>query len=154
MGLQACEYLQTLLEYNVTDEQTQRLLMLVYARMGHRTNALNQFHQFQTILRTELNIAPLPETIALFHDIQNGRIPSDLALSQSVFEPASSFPPVARSNQKNALLQMQLPPEQIGGEAEKSAENQFEREKPSPAQEDVLSITENGLESPASLDRE
>src|SRR5579859_4762965 len=45
MGLRASEYLQTLLEQDVTDEQTHRHLMLVYARMGHRADALNQFQQ-------------------------------------------------------------------------------------------------------------
>ncbi|HZR39792.1 MAG TPA: BTAD domain-containing putative transcriptional regulator, partial [Ktedonobacteraceae bacterium] len=95
MGLRAREYLQTLLEHDATDEQTHRLLMLVYARMGHRTDALNQFNQLRAILRSELNTAPLPETVALYRDIQNGRIPSDLALSHSAFEPVPSSPPTS-----------------------------------------------------------
>src|SRR5215472_18986400 len=97
MGLRASEYLRTLLEQDVTDEQTHRLLMLVYARMGHRTDALNQFQQLKTILRTELNAPPLPETLALLREIQSGRIPQDLALSQSVFEHVPPAPPVAKS---------------------------------------------------------
>jgi predicted ATPase/DNA-binding SARP family transcriptional activator len=86
MGLRASEYLQTLLEYDVTDEQTHRLLMLVYARMGHRADALNQFQQLKSILHTELHATPLPETVTLFHDIQSGRIPRDLVLSERMFE--------------------------------------------------------------------
>src|SRR5439155_7847132 len=93
MGLRAAEYLQTLLEYDLTDEQTHRLLMLVYARMGHRSDALNQFQQLKTILRSELNTSPLPETAELFRDIQSGRIPQDLALSQRVFEYIPSVSP-------------------------------------------------------------
>src|SRR5262249_7522161 len=86
MGARACEYLQTLLDHDVTDEQTHRLLMLVYARMGHRTDALNQFQQLKTILRTELNALPLPEPLALFREIQSGRIPQALAPSQSLLK--------------------------------------------------------------------
>jgi DNA-binding SARP family transcriptional activator/tetratricopeptide (TPR) repeat protein len=108
MGLRACEYLQTLLEQDVTDEQTHRLLMLVYARMGHRTDALNQFQQLKTVLRTELKASPLPETVTLFRDIQNGRIPQDLALSQYVFGGYVSSPPVIKHNRERVPSQMDM----------------------------------------------
>ncbi len=145
MGLRACEYLQTLLEQDVTDEQTQRLLMLVYTRMGHRTNALNQFHQLETVLRTELNTTPLPETVALLHDIQNGRIPSDLALSHSAFEQISSLPLAVGSSKESSPLQLQMASQQNEGKSdrkpERSMESLFESEEASPAQGDFLSIT-------------
>jgi DNA-binding SARP family transcriptional activator len=108
MGLRACEYLQTLLEHDVTDEQTHRLLMLVYARMGHRTNALNQFQQLKTILRTELNASPLSETMALLRDIQSGRIVQDLALSLSAFEYAPSPPSVIKNNKESVPPQTSI----------------------------------------------
>jgi DNA-binding SARP family transcriptional activator len=145
MGLRACEYLQTLLEHDAADEQTQRLLMLVYARMGHRNDALNQFHQLQTLLRTELNATPLPETLALFRDIQNGRIASDLALSQSAFEHVSSSPPAGRSEPESVPLKMQMAVAQSEREHDRkpqwSMQNQFAREEPSLDQEDAAFIT-------------
>lgn len=79
MGLRACEYLLALLERNPSDEQTHRQLMLVYARMGRRSDALNQFQVLSDALYEELNTKPLPETITLYHAIQSGRITVDLA---------------------------------------------------------------------------
>jgi predicted ATPase/DNA-binding SARP family transcriptional activator len=86
MGQRASEYLQALLEHDAADEQTHRLLMLVYARMGRRNEALYQFHLLQETLRDELRTQPLSETLDLYHAIQAGRIVSDLA-------PALSLPP-------------------------------------------------------------
>jgi DNA-binding SARP family transcriptional activator/tetratricopeptide (TPR) repeat protein len=77
-GQRACEYLRALLEYNHADEQTHRQLMLLYARMGRRSDALNQYHLLRTALREELRANPLPETIELYRAIQGGRIPADL----------------------------------------------------------------------------
>src|SRR5947209_4357744 len=74
----ACEYLQALLERNSADEQTHRQLMLVYARMGRRSDALNQYQALREALRTELDAQPLPETTELFRKIQAGRITIDL----------------------------------------------------------------------------
>lgn len=148
MGIRACEYLQTLLEHDATDEQTHRLLILVYARMGHRTDALNQFNRLRTILRTELNAAPLPETVALYRDIQNGRIPGDLALSHSAFEPVPSSPLTGRGNQESIPTPLQTVPDQIESKPDSRptgttviAENRSEREEPLPGQEGVSSIT-------------
>src|SRR5579872_2521556 len=53
-GQRACEYLRTLLEQDGTDEQTHRQLMLIYARMGRRSDALNQYQMLRTALREEL----------------------------------------------------------------------------------------------------
>jgi DNA-binding SARP family transcriptional activator len=77
-GQRACEYLRALLEQNTTDEQTHRQLMLVYARMGRRSEALNLYHSLREILREELRANPLPETIELYRKIQNGQISADL----------------------------------------------------------------------------
>jgi predicted ATPase/DNA-binding SARP family transcriptional activator len=91
MGQPASEYLQALLEHDATDEQTHRLLMLVYARMGRRKEALHQFQLLRETLRDELRAHPLPETVDLYRTIQAGRVPSDLAPSLSqINEPISS----------------------------------------------------------------
>ncbi|GAC1348811.1 MAG: hypothetical protein NVSMB27_18040 [Ktedonobacteraceae bacterium] len=80
-GQRACEYLQALLERNSADEQTHRQLMLVYARMGRRSEALNQYQLLRQALREELHANPLPETTELYRTIQAGRITADLAES-------------------------------------------------------------------------
>lgn len=85
-GQQACEYLQALLERNSADEQTHRQLMLVYARMGRRSDALNQYQLLRAALREELDAPPLPETTELFRSIQSGRIAIDLGEPQRVNE--------------------------------------------------------------------
>jgi predicted ATPase/DNA-binding SARP family transcriptional activator len=77
-GQRACEYLQALLERNSADEQTHRQLMFVYARMGRRSDALNQYQVMRDALREELQARPLVETEELFHDIQSGKITVDL----------------------------------------------------------------------------
>src|SRR6266567_4441872 len=77
-GQRTCEYLQALLERNSADEQTHRQLMLVYARMGRRSDALNQYQVMRDALREELQALPLAETEELFHDIQSGKITVDL----------------------------------------------------------------------------
>lgn len=83
-GQRACEYLQALLEYNSTDEQTQRDLMLVYARMGRRSDALNQYQVLRAALREELRTNPLAETVELYRVIQAGSIPVDLVEERHV----------------------------------------------------------------------
>src|SRR6266699_2448531 len=82
-GQRASEYLQALLERNSADEQTHRQLMLVYARMGRRSDALNQYQLLREALREELDAQPLTETTELFRRIQSGRITVDLGESQS-----------------------------------------------------------------------
>src|SRR5581483_1498902 len=81
MGLRASEYLQDLLERNPTDEQMDRQLMHVYARIGRRSDALNQFQRLNQVLRDELHTNPLPATVELYRAIQSGHIASDLVSS-------------------------------------------------------------------------
>ncbi len=83
-GQRACEYLQALLEHNSTDEQTHCRLMLTYARMGRRGEALNQYQLLHEALKEDLRANPLPETIELFRNIQAGRIAADLIESRSI----------------------------------------------------------------------
>lgn len=92
-GQRACEYLRTLLEQNSTDEQTHRQLMLIYARMGRRSDALNQYQVLRTALREELHVNPLPETQELYRLIQAGHIPLDLIEADSAVV-VHSGPPV------------------------------------------------------------
>ncbi len=85
-GQRACAYLQALLEYNTSDEQTHRELMLTYARMGRRSEALNQYQLLRTTLREELHVNPLPETVELYRAIHAGRVPVDLTGSLQLLQ--------------------------------------------------------------------
>ena len=78
-GQRAGEYLQALLERNSADEQTHRQLMLVFARMGRRSDALNQYQLLRAALREELDANPLAETVDLYRRIQAGNITIDLS---------------------------------------------------------------------------
>src|SRR5258707_4167330 len=77
-SMRAVEYYQALLERNPADEQTRRQLMLTYARMGRRSQALNQYLLLRKALREELRANPLPETNELFRHIQMGQVVVDL----------------------------------------------------------------------------
>jgi predicted ATPase/DNA-binding SARP family transcriptional activator len=81
-GLRACEYLLELLDQNSADEQTHRQLMLVYARLGRRSDAINQYLSLRKALKEELRATPLPETNEIFRQIQMGQIPMDLRESR------------------------------------------------------------------------
>lgn len=90
-GQRTCEYLLALLEQNSADEQTHRQLMLVYARMGRRSDAINQYLALRKALKEELRALPLPETNDLLKRIQAGQIPVDLRehRHESVSTPAA-----------------------------------------------------------------
>ena len=81
-GVRASEYLLELLVGNPADEQTHRQLMLVYARMGRRSEALNQYVLLRRILKEELRATPLPETNELYRQIQMGQVAIDLRESR------------------------------------------------------------------------
>jgi LuxR family transcriptional regulator, maltose regulon positive regulatory protein len=54
-------------------EDWHRALMEAYARLGKRATALDQFELCRQVLRTEWDMDPAPETLALAEAIQNGR---------------------------------------------------------------------------------
>jgi DNA-binding SARP family transcriptional activator len=107
-GPRASEYLLDLLEGNQADEQTHRQLMLVYARMGRRSDALNQYLLLRKTLKEELHALPLPETNELYRQIQTGQVAVDLRESRLEDTHATvltmtheeSSPPVATPNDK------------------------------------------------------
>lgn len=88
-GLRASEFLHALLGQNPLDETMHRELMVIYARLGRRSEALNQYQTLRKILHDELNVAPDPETLELYTVIQNGRIATDLA---AFHQPVSQQP--------------------------------------------------------------
>lgn len=63
---------QQLLKIDNLHEEWHAALMEAYARQGKRATALEQYEQCRKILRTELNVDPAPETIALAEAIRSG----------------------------------------------------------------------------------
>ena len=53
----------TLLKENRCDEAAHRQLIQVYAAQGRRSEALQQYQRCERILREELAVQPLPETV-------------------------------------------------------------------------------------------
>jgi len=68
----ALQVAQELLKFDSLHENAHRLLMRVYCALGQRNAALQQYQLCQKILRTELDVDPLPETSKLFQEIQSG----------------------------------------------------------------------------------
>jgi DNA-binding SARP family transcriptional activator len=60
---------QHLLSRDPVREETHRTLMGVYARLGDRASALRQFELCCQVLRRELDVGPMTETVALYHQI-------------------------------------------------------------------------------------
>lgn len=59
---------------NPCDEPAYRQLMRIYALAGKRDDAIRQFQRCQQILREELNLTPMPETVALHQAIIRGEL--------------------------------------------------------------------------------
>ncbi|GAC1300218.1 MAG: hypothetical protein NVSMB27_40610 [Ktedonobacteraceae bacterium] len=65
----AIRWASTLLAENQCDEGAHRQLMLAYLEQGRRSDALRQFHRCTRILRDELGVEPMPETVRIFQAI-------------------------------------------------------------------------------------
>ena len=70
---QAISWSQQLLRLDPTDEKTHRQLMTFFVRNGQRNSALAQYAACRTIVERELDVAPAPETEALYRQILNGQ---------------------------------------------------------------------------------
>jgi DNA-binding SARP family transcriptional activator len=62
------------LENDPLREEVHRALMRCYWRLGRRTAAAQQFQRCARLLQQELQILPMPETIALYRDIVEERL--------------------------------------------------------------------------------
>jgi predicted ATPase len=72
-------------------EEAHRWLMRLYAWSGVRDAALRQYREAVGILDEELGVGPLPETTALYEEIQEGRLAPPVVQSRPT--PAESAPP-------------------------------------------------------------
>ena len=115
-GQQATEYLLDLLERNTADEQTHRQLMLVFARMGRRSDAIQQYLLLRKALKEELHSAPLPETNELLRQIQEGQIPMDLRESRLEGKPTTISSIASEESTPDAASnEVKLPENNTGG---------------------------------------
>ncbi len=71
----ALAHTSRLLELDTLMEAAHRQMMLVLAHAGQREDALAQFERCRGLLETELGVAPSLETLALFEQLQAGRLP-------------------------------------------------------------------------------
>jgi DNA-binding SARP family transcriptional activator len=79
----ACaDRLREVLQHDPTSEDVHRRLMVLYAQMGSRDQAVRQFHMCQDVLRRELNLPPEKPTAALYQDILANRIPRQIGTSK------------------------------------------------------------------------
>lgn len=96
----AIEYANLWLEIDPLHEATYRTLMKLYAWKGDRSSALQQYRACVRILDHELGVAPLEETIALYHQLQD----NSLEKKQSTQVPQSSSRPQTYTQPKMAFV--------------------------------------------------
>ena len=63
--LQSLHFAQTLVEHDALNEGAHRRMMRAHIELGNASLALRQFERCEELLRTELGVAPAPETLAL-----------------------------------------------------------------------------------------
>jgi len=71
---ESADRLREVLKKDPTREDVHRRLMRMYAEMGTADQAVRQFHLCQNALRSELDLAPQPETVELYRDVLASRI--------------------------------------------------------------------------------
>lgn len=86
---QALDTALFLLEQDPLQESVSRAAMRSYFRLGRRHSALEHYQRFREIIRQELDIEPMPETVSLAEDIGSGRFSTESIPSISV-EPIQS----------------------------------------------------------------
>jgi DNA-binding SARP family transcriptional activator len=80
----SADRLREVLQHDSTREDVHRRLMVVYAQMGMRDQAVRQFHRCEVVLRRELDLAPESATAALFQEVLANRIPKQVPTPGSV----------------------------------------------------------------------
>jgi DNA-binding SARP family transcriptional activator len=70
----AAQWAQMIIEENRCDETAYCLLMRIYAIEGRRNEALKQYRLCKQALQEDLNLRPMPETVALCRAIMHGEM--------------------------------------------------------------------------------
>src|SRR6266566_2886999 len=65
----AAKWATAILNVNRCDEGAHRQLIQIYAAQGLRSEALQQYHRCERLLREELGVAPLPETMHILQKL-------------------------------------------------------------------------------------
>jgi DNA-binding SARP family transcriptional activator len=65
----AVQWATAMLKENHCDEVAHRYLMQIYIAQGRRSEALQQYRHCERILREELSVSPLPETMGVFEKL-------------------------------------------------------------------------------------
>jgi len=85
-------YAMRLLQLDPLSEETHRQLMILLARDGQRSAALEQFETCRDLLKEELVVEPAEETVALYKQIQTNNLPPAApAVRSSLPIPATPF---------------------------------------------------------------
>ncbi|MDX1567097.1 MAG: BTAD domain-containing putative transcriptional regulator [Longimicrobiales bacterium] len=92
-------------ELDPLDDEAQHQLILLLAESGQRTNALKQYDRYEELLRAELDVEPLEETMELIRRIREGEL--DEAGGKLLREPKID----------------EIPPEKEGAEKSESPED-------------------------------
>jgi len=95
-----------LLAHDLADEPVHRELMRAYALTGRRHDALRQYQACVQALASELDLAPEPETAALYTQILNGQL-----------IPSPGGQPMVRARSES-VIQLKPSPFLVGREAE------------------------------------
>ena len=74
---EAAKWTTAMLKENRCHEAAHRQLMQIYAVQGRRSEALQQYQRCKLMLREELGVQPLPETVLLFQALLANERPSN-----------------------------------------------------------------------------
>jgi DNA-binding SARP family transcriptional activator len=102
---QAIKYAQQYLKVDSLCEPIQQRLIQLYAGTGDRHLAIRQFERFSTILETELGVAPLPETKAVYRAIAHDQLkfPPLTSTSAPPKLPGTEAPIIGRKDELRRL---------------------------------------------------
>jgi DNA-binding SARP family transcriptional activator/TolB-like protein/Flp pilus assembly protein TadD len=99
---QSAEQWQRLLAFNPANEEAHRRLMELYARDGHRHQAIEQYQRCREAIRKELDAEPEAATVTLYEQIVAGQVASEVTsgahrsnLFQASLAPAADEPVAA-----------------------------------------------------------
>lgn len=90
-------------------EEAHRQLMRLLALTGERSAALAQYERCRRILAEELGVTPAAETVALYHQIEQGRLSTGIPLPATVL-PSPSTPFVGRTTELVELAELLADP--------------------------------------------
>jgi DNA-binding SARP family transcriptional activator len=71
----AAQWANAVLDENRCDEAAHRQLIQIYAAQGRRSEALHQYQRCERVLREELGVSPMTETVQVFQSILSYKRP-------------------------------------------------------------------------------